>query len=349
MRLGTEGSHMRLSELAEKLDCELRGDGAARIRRVAPIESAGPGDLTFVANPRYLRHLAGCQASAVILAPDAPETPLPSLRTPEPYMAFARAVELFHVPLEWPPGVHPTAQIAPSATIAADAVVGAYVVIGERVRIGAGARLAPHVVIYPDVEIGARFTAHARATVRERVRIGSDVVLHAGAVIGSDGFGYAPVDGTIKRLLQGGDVVLEDEVEVGANTTIDRAMVGSTVLRRGVKVDNLVMIAHGCEIGDHSMLAAQVGLSGSTRLGTWVRLGGQVGAAGHLTIGDGAQVAAQSGVNNDVAAGTTVGGYPATDIATWRRTVAAVLRLPELLRRVRRLERAMSPEVPDQP
>lgn len=339
---------MRLSDLAVRLGCELHGDGGVEITRCAPIESAGAGDLTFVANPRYLRFLADCRAAAVILAPDAPATPLPSLRTPEPYMAFARAVEHFHVPLAWPPGVHPTAQIAASAMIGPDASIGAYAVIGERVRIGARARIAAHVVIYDDVTIGARCTAHAHATVRERVRIGDDVVLHAGSVIGSDGFGYAPSDGGIRRLLQGGDVVLENEVEVGANTTVDRAMVGSTVLRHGVKVDNLVMIAHGCEIGAYSMLAAQVGLSGSTRLGQWVRVGGQVGAAGHLTIGDGAQIAAQSGVNNSVTAGATVGGTPAMEMGLWRRAMAATTRLPELFRRVRRLERRLGVEAGDQ-
>ncbi|HSQ01347.1 MAG TPA: UDP-3-O-(3-hydroxymyristoyl)glucosamine N-acyltransferase [Candidatus Dormibacteraeota bacterium] len=340
---------MRLSDLAALLGCELHGDGGVEITRVAPIESAGAGDLTFVANPRYLRFLADCRASAVILAPDAPATPLPTLRTPDPYMAFSRAVEHFHVPLAWRRGVHPTAQVAASAVIGPEASIGAYAVIGERVRIGTQARIAAHAVIYDDVTIGERFTAHAHATVRERVRIGDDVVLHAGSVIGSDGFGYAPAGGGIRRLLQGGDVVLEDEVEVGANATVDRAMVGSTVLRRGVKLDNLVMVAHGCEVGAHSMLAAQVGLSGSTRIGQWVRMGGQVGAAGHLTIGDGAQVAAQSGVANSVAPGATVGGYPAVEIGVWRRAVAASARLPELFRRVRRLERRLGAEVPDQP
>jgi UDP-3-O-[3-hydroxymyristoyl] glucosamine N-acyltransferase len=340
---------MRTADLAALLGCELHGDGTVEVTRCAPIESAGPGDLTFVANPRYLRFLDGCRAAAVILAPDAPATPLPSLRTPEPYLAFARAVEHFHVPLAWPAGIHPTAQLAASAQVAADVSIGAYSVIGERVRIEAGARIAPHVVVYDDVAIGERATLHAHVTVRERVRIGADVVLHAGAVVGSDGFGYAPGEGGIKRLLQGGDVVLEDEVEVGANTTIDRAMVGSTVLRRGVKLDNLVMIAHGCEIGSYSMLAAQTGLSGSTRIGQWVRMGGQVGTAGHMTIGDGAQVAAQSGVPNDVAPGAIMGGYPAVEIGLWRRIAAASLRLPELFKRVRRLERKLGVESGGQP
>jgi len=209
------------------------------------------------------------------------------------------------------------------------------------VLIGADARIGAHVVIYPEVSIGDRFVAHAHVTVRERVRIGNDVVLHAGTVIGSDGFGYVADERGIRKITQAGNVVLEDEVEIGANTTVDRAAVGSTLVRRGVKIDNLVMIAHGCEIGEHSMIAAQVGLSGSTRLGRLVRLGGQVGTAGHLTIGDGAQVAAQSGVPNSVPAGAKVGGYPATDIARWRRASVAALQLPDLLRRVRRLEKAL--------
>ena len=332
---------MRLSELAVLLDCELRGDGDIEITRVAPIESAGPGDLTFVANPRYLRHLSDLRAAAVILPPDGPEVAVASLRTRNPYLAFARAVEHFYRPLAPPVGIHATAQIAASARIGAGAAIEAYAVIGERVRIGADARIGPHVVIYPEAEIGDRFVAHAHVTVRERVRVGHDVVLQSGAVIGSDGFGYIPDGGGIRRLLQAGDVLLEDGVEVGANTTVDRAMVGSTIVRRGAKLDNLVQIGHGCDVGEYSMLAAQVGLSGSTRLGTWVRMGGQSGAAGHLSLGDGVAVAAQSGIANDVAAGHTVGGTPAVEIARWRRAVAALTHVSELLRRVRRLERQL--------
>lgn len=341
---------MQLAELAKLLGCELRGDGRVEITRAAPIESAGPGDVTFVANRRYMRLLSELTASAVILPPDAPDVAVPSLRVPDPYLAFARTVEHFHRPVPLPLGIHPAAQIAPSARIGPNAAIGAYAVIGDNVRIGADARIAPHVVIYPEVVIGDRFLAHAHVTVRERVRIGSDVVLHSGSVIGSDGFGYVPAGGGIRRLLQAGDVVIEDEVEIGANTTVDRAMVGSTVLRRGVKLDNLVMVAHGCEIGDYSMLAAQAGLSGSTRLGKWVRMGGQVGSAGHLSVGDGAQVAAQSGLANSVSAGATVGGTPAVDVALWRRMMAAAVRLPELIKRVRRIEHHLGlARTPDQP
>jgi UDP-3-O-[3-hydroxymyristoyl] glucosamine N-acyltransferase len=329
---------MQLAELAKLLGCELRGDGSVDIVRPAPIESAARGDITFVANQRYLRFLQDTAASAIILAPDAPEVALPSLRAADPYLAFAKVVEHFHRPVALPAGIHPTAQIAASARIGANAAIGAYAVIGGDVRIGADARIAPHVVIYPEVVIGDRFVAHAHVTVRERVRIGSGVILHSGTVIGSEGFGFIPEGGGLRRLVQAGDVIIEDDVEVGANTTVDRAMVGSTVLRRGVKLDNLVMIAHGCEIGENSAIAAQTGLSGSTRIGKWVRMGGQVGSAGHLTVGDGAQVAAQSGLSNSIPPGRTVGGTPAIDFALWRRVVAATARLPDLVKRLRRLE-----------
>jgi len=332
---------MRLGELAERLGCELRGDASIEVDGVGPIEAAGPGQVTFVANQRYQKYLATTRAAAVILASDAPEVATASLRCADPYLAFARAIEVFYRPLEVAPGVHPTAVVAASAAIGADCSIGPYAVIGERVRIGAGARIAAHVVIYPESTIGERFTAHAHVTVRERTVIGNGVILHAGVVIGSDGFGYVAEGRGVRKIIQAGNVVIEDDVEIGANATVDRAAVGSTVLRRGVKLDNLVMIAHGCEIGEGSMLAAQVGLSGSTRIGRFVRMGGQVGSAGHLTIGDGAQVGAQSGVANSVAAGAVVGGYPAVDITVWRRMVAALPRLPEVLRRLRRIEKRL--------
>ncbi len=332
---------IQLKDLAVYLGCELWGEGEVEVWGVEGIEEAGPGDLTFVANKKYLGKLATTKASAVILAPEAPEVPLPSLRTAAPKLALARALELFYPPYLPPPGIHPTAVIAPSARIGSHAFIGPYVVIGDEVTIGNNARIFAHTVIYPRVQIGDDFVAHAGVVIREGSIIGNRVILQSGVVIGGDGFGYEPEPGKIQRVPQVGRVILEDEVEVGANTTIDRATVGATRIRRGSKIDNLVMIAHGCEVGERCLLAAQVGLAGSTKLEEGVMMGGQVGAAGHLTVGKNTMVAAQSGIPHSVPPGSVIGGYPAVDITTWRRYCAALPRLPELLRRVRELEKRL--------
>lgn len=340
---------MRLAEIAKRIGCDLKGDGDIEIRGVAPIESAEPDTLTFLANPRYRSHLRNTRAAAVILPSGDPEVAIASLRTRDPYLAFAKALELFYVPPPLPQGIHPTAVIAASASLGAGARIGPYCVIGEGCRIGNQVCLDGHVVIYPEVTIGDDFRAYAHVTIRERVVIGDRVILQSGAVIGGDGFGYVPVtNGPPLKIPQAGGVVLEDDVEIGANATVDRATMGDTIIRRGAKLDNLVMVAHGCRVGESSFLAAQSGLAGSTEVGRFVRMGGQVGTAGHMSIGDGAQIAAQSGVPNDVGAGAVIGGYPAGDIRVWRRVTAALPRLPELLRRVRRLENRL-PTGPSEP
>jgi UDP-3-O-[3-hydroxymyristoyl] glucosamine N-acyltransferase len=334
---------MKLGEIAERLGCELRGDANVEIHAIAPIEEAEPGTLTFVANPRYHPYLRTTQASAVIVGLTEGEVPLPCLRAADPYLAFAQALELFYIPPPLPSGIHPTAVVAASASVGRGAAIGPFCVIGEEVIIGDDARLDAHVVIYPQARVGSDFRAYAHVVVRERVVIGNRVVLQSGCVIGGDGFGYVMgADGGARKIVQAGTVVIEDDVEIGANTTVDRSAVGATVIRRGAKLDNLVMVAHGCSIGEGSALAAQVGLSGSSRVGRFVRMGGQVGTAGHMSIGDGAQVAAQSGVPHDVPAGGVVAGYPAVDIRLWRRVCAASARLPELLRRVRQIESALA-------
>ncbi len=331
---------MKLGALAAQLGCELRGDDAIEIRAVRSLEDAGPGDLTFLANPRYAAQAATTRAAAIILGDDAPEVAIASLRSANPYLAFARALALFHTPRKPAPGVHPTAVVAASARVAEPCSIGAYAVIGESVEIEPNATIFPHVTIYPGVRIGADFVAHAGVVVREDVQIGARVVLHPGVVIGGDGFGFAPSPEGAVKIPQTGTVVVEDDVEIGANTTVDRATLGATVVRRGAKLDNLVMVAHNCEVGAGTMLAAQVGLAGSTKVGRGVQMGGQAGVAGHVSIGDGVQIVAQSGVPSSVPAGQVIGGYPAVEVGVWRRTSAALLRLPELLRRVRRLERA---------
>lgn len=333
---------MRLADIAEALGARVEGDGEIQVDELAPLDGAGPRSLSFLSNPRYAPQLATTGAAAVILGPDVEGPGCAVLRVDDAYLAFAKALEIFDRPVRIPDGIAAGAHVAPSATIAEGARVAPGVSIGERVTIGARATLHPGVVVYPDVTIGDDFTAHANVVVRERVRIGDRVTLAAGVALGGEGFGYIPLpDGGVQNIRQIGTVVIEDDVEIGANATIDRAAVGATRIETGAKIDNLVMIAHGCRIGSEALIAAQTGLAGSTTVGARAQLGGQVGSAGHLSIGEGARVAAQSGVPNDVAPGAVVGGYPAMEVGLWRRVSAAVQKLPELLRRVRRLEKAL--------
>jgi UDP-3-O-[3-hydroxymyristoyl] glucosamine N-acyltransferase len=330
---------MRIDELARRIDATLEGDESIEITGAAAIEDARAGELTFVANPRYRHLIATTHASAVVVSRSEEARGKNVLRASDPYGAFARALALFDDRPQPLPGVHPTAVIAPSARIGPGSYVGPYAVVGEDVEIGRDARIHPHVTIYPRVRAGDRFTAHAGAVVRECVVIGDDVVLQPGVVVGGDGFGYIPHAGAPARAIpQIGTVVVGDAVEIGANSTVDRAAVGATRLEHGAKLDNLVMVAHGCRVGARSLLAAQTGLAGSTVLGSDVMTGGQVGFAGHCTVGDGVRIAAQSGVAADVEGGKTIAGTPAIDIALWRRAVVAFARLPEILRRVRSLE-----------
>jgi UDP-3-O-[3-hydroxymyristoyl] glucosamine N-acyltransferase len=333
---------MKLSEIARALDGELRGDGGVEIVDVAAIEDAPPGTLTFLADRRLGARLASTRAAAVLMPRDAPEVALPSVRVAHPYLAFVAAIELLHPPPRRPaPGVDPSAVIAASARLGPGAVIGPHVVIGERATIGRDATLHANVTLYPDVAIGDGFTAHAGVVVREGTRIGDRVVLQAGVVIGTDGFGYLPLPSGMRKIPQIGSVVLEDDVEIGANATVDRGALGATVIGRGTKIDNLVQVAHGCRIGPECLVAAQVGISGGTTLGARVMVGGQAGFAGHQTVGDRAQIAAKSGVHGDVPAEAAYGGYPATDVRVWRRVSAALSKLPAALRRLRRVERAL--------
>ena len=335
---------MTLEEIAQELGATVEGDARIEVDELAPLDQAGDRSLSFLSNPRYAPQLETTKAVAVILGPDVVGPGCAVLRVPDAYMAFARALELFDRPVTLPAGIADGAFVAASAVIDEDARIAPGVHVGERARIGARVCLHPGVVVYPDVEIGDDFTAHANAVVRERVRIGDRVTLSAGVCVGGEGFGYIPLpDGGVWNLRQIGTVVIEDDVEIGANATIDRAAIGATRIEKGAKIDNLVMIAHGCRVGSEALIAAQTGLAGSTTIGPRAQLGGQVGAAGHLSVGEGARVAAQSGIANDVADGAIVGGYPAMEVGLWRRVSAAVHKLPELLRRVRRLERAIDP------
>jgi UDP-3-O-[3-hydroxymyristoyl] glucosamine N-acyltransferase len=333
---------MKLKELATRLGLELRGDGEIEIARPAPIEAAGPGAITFVAAPIYLAALRESKAAgAIVLAEFADQAPCPVLISAQPHFDFARMLTIFFPPYRPPAGIDPTARIAASARIGADASIGAYCVVGADVVVGRGAILHPHVTIYPEVRIGDHFVCHSHASIRERVTIGNHVTIMNGAVIGADGFGYVEHEGDLHKIPQVGSVTIEDHVEIGANTTIDRATIGATIVRRGAKFDNLVQIGHNCEIGEYSRFAAQAGIAGSTRVGKWCQFGGQTGCADHVTIGDRVMVAAQSGIPNDVAGGKVVGGTPAVEIRVWRRMAAVWPRLPELVRRIRALEQRL--------
>jgi UDP-3-O-[3-hydroxymyristoyl] glucosamine N-acyltransferase len=324
---------MKLADLAQHLGATLVGDPSAQITGVAAIDTASPGDLTFVANPKYASQARTTKATAVLVEPGFTEIPAATLRIDNPYLAFAHAIELFYQPPAYAPGIHPTAVIAPTAKIGANAHIGAYVVVSDHVTLGDNAILLPHVVLYPHVHAGKNLFAHAHAVVREYCQLGDNVILQNGAIIGADGFGFArQSDGSWYKILQSGPAVLEDAVEVQANACIDRASIGETRIHAGAKVDNLVQVGHGSTVGQNTLLCAQVGLAGSTTIGKEVILAGQVGVAGHCTVGDGTIATAQSGIPGDVEPGKVVSGYPAIDNRQWLRSVALINRLPELLR-----------------
>ena len=327
---------MKLAQITAALSARLEnGSPDTEITGVARIEEANAGQITFVANRKYAAAAKTTRASAVIVTEDFPAIATPTLRSRNPYLAFARAVELFYQPPKYVPGVHPTAVIHPSAKIGENAHIGPYVVIGENVSIGRNAVLLAHVVIYRDATIGHNFFAHAHAVVREHCRLADDIVLQNGAVIGADGFGFAKDDsGHWYKIVQSGPAVLEDKVEVQANACVDRASVGETHIARGTKIDNLVQVGHGSRVGEDTLLCAQVGLAGSTEVGNNVILAGQVGVAGHCKIGDGAVATAQSGIPNNVEAGAVVSGYPAIDNKLWLRCSAVFNKLPEIAKAV---------------
>lgn len=334
---------MKLGELATRLGAELRGDPELNVTGVKGIEEAGASEITFVANPRYAGLARTTRAAAVLVEPDFPDIPAGTLRIRNPYHAFSRALALFYQPPAYAPGIHPTAVIDPTAEIGEGAHIGAYVVVGPNVRLGAHATLLPHVVLYPGVEAGSHFFAHAHAVVREGSTLGDHVTLENGAVIGADGFGFSKNDaGQWEKIPQSGPVRIGSRVDVQANACIDRATVGATEIGDGTKIDNLVQVGHGSRVGQNTLLCAQVGLAGSSVIGNHAILAGQAGVAGHCSLGDGVILTAQSAVSHDVPAGKMISGSPGFDNRIWLRAVAIFQRLPEMLKRLDRLEKRMA-------
>jgi UDP-3-O-[3-hydroxymyristoyl] glucosamine N-acyltransferase len=329
---------MKLADIASKLGARLEnGSPDTEITGVVGIEVAGEGQITFVSNPKYAAAAKTTKASAVIVSEDFPAISTAMLRSKNPYLAFAHAIELFYQSPAYAPGIHPTAVVHATAKIGANAHLGPFVVIDQDVVLGRNAVLLAHAVVYRGVEIGDNFFAHAHSVVREYCRLGNNVVLQNGVVVGADGFGFAKDDaGHWRKIVQSGPTVIEDDVEIQANACIDRASVGETRIHRGAKIDNLVQVGHGSLVGQDTLLCAQVGLAGSTEVGKNVILAGQVGVAGHCRIGDGAIATAQSGIPNDVAAGKTVSGYPAIDNRLWLKCSAVFQKLPELAKALRR-------------
>ncbi|HEY7290230.1 MAG TPA: UDP-3-O-(3-hydroxymyristoyl)glucosamine N-acyltransferase [Vicinamibacterales bacterium] len=337
---------MKLSEIAARLGCRLEGDGNVDVRRMAAIDRAEPGDLTFLANAKYRKTLETTRASAVIVTDDESfpgKPPFAVMRSRQPYLTFAEALRLFVTPTMPPPGVDQL------ASVARDAAIGSHASIGPFVAIGSGATLGDRVVIFPNVVIGAGArigddcVIHAGVSIRDRVAIGNRVTILDGAVLGSDGFGFVrQPDGSHLKIPQLADVVVEDDVEIGANTTIDRPAVGETRIQAGTKIDNLVQIAHGVRIGRRSLLASQVGIAGSTVIEDDVTLAGQVGVNGHIHIGKGAIASGKTGVTRNVDAGAFISGYPGMPNLEWRKAQVLVRHLPDLKKQVDDLERRLA-------
>ena len=331
---------MQLREIAAALDCQLHGPGDLEITGVLGMEHAGPGYLTFLANPKYGPKVKHTKASAILVSEPIPGVDIAFLVSTNPYLDFARALALFYQPPRPASGIHPFACVSPTAVVGENASIGPFAVVGDHVRLGRNAVLHPHVVLYEGAEIGHDFLAHSHAVVREYCRIGNRVILQNGVVVGGDGFGFAKrADGTQFKIVQSGITVLEDDVEVQSLTSVDRATVGETRVKRGAKIDSLVQVGHACTVGEDNIICAQTGLAGSTVLERNVLLAGQVGSSGHLTVHEGAIVYAQSGIGGDVPAGARISGSPAFAANEWLRAITAFPKLADILKSVRELKK----------
>lgn len=329
-----------ISEIAEWTGATIEGDESIEIAGLAKIEQAQSGQLSFIANPKYAKYAETTQASALLVDFDFPASSHTLLRIKNPYFAFLQLAKRFYQQApQIEIGVHESAVVGDGTEIGANAAVGPHVFVGKKCRIGKDAVIFPGVFIGDNCEIGDNCVLYANVSIREQCKVGDNCIIHPGAVIGSDGFGFAFEGGQYHKLPQMGIVVIEDDVEIGANATIDRATLGETRIGAGSKIDNLVQIAHNVQIGRHTAIAAQAGISGSTKVGDYVLIGGQAGFVGHMTVGDKAKIGAQAGVTKSIAEDQFVSGYPARPFRTEMREQASLARLPEMLRRFRQLEK----------
>jgi len=337
---------MKLAIISEKTFAVIeRGDGKLELSGAAGLDIAGRGEITFLANPKYTTQTKDTKASAIFLneTEQLERTDIAVLRAKDPYLAYTRALRLFNPEARFAPFVHPLSSIDETATVAADVSIDAFVSIGKNCVIESGVKIYPNATIYDGAKIGADSVIHSGVAVRENCEVGANCIVHNNAVVGSDGFGYAKDENKAwLKIPQTGNVILEDDVEIGANTAIDCASVGETRIKRGAKIDNLVQIGHSCTIDEDALVCAQTGLAGSSIIGKRVILAGQVGIAGHLKVGDDAVVTAKSATSHDVENGKIISGIPAFDNRDWLRSIAAFRRLGEMARTIRDLEKRLS-------
>jgi len=331
---------LTVEELAGLLGCSFAGEGSTLLKGVSNLEDAEEGDLVFYSQEKLRDRFEKTKAAAAIVAPEEKFTGLPLIYSSSPHPTFVGAIKLFYKPYRPRPGIHPLAQVSSTARIGKDVSVGAFTIIGNEVEIGDGSVIFPHVSVYPQVKIGSHCIVHSQVSLREDVRIGDRVILHNGAVIGSDGYSYLQTeDKTHSKIPQAGGVIIEDDVEIGANTTIDRAALGNTIIRHGTKIDNLVQIGHNVVVGENCLLISQVGIGGSSKIGKNVILAGQAGIPDHIDIGDNAIVLAKSGITKAIPEGAIVSGSPHLDVRVWRKAWAVIPHLYDLIKDVKKLRK----------
>lgn len=330
-------------QIAQLLEGEIVGDEKATVSALSKIEEGRPGTLSFLANPQYTPYIYTTNASVVIVnSTFEPESEINStlIKVADAYGAFAKLLDYYNTVKNNKQGIEQPSFVAESATLGADVYIGAFAYVGARAKIGKNVKIYPHVYIGDDVVIGDNSTLHSGVKVFAECKIGADVTIHGGSIIGGDGFGFAPnAENSYNKVAQIGNVIIEDHVEIGASTTIDRATLGSTIIRKGVKLDNLIQVAHNVEIGAHTVIAAQTGIAGSTKIGKNCMIGGQVGIIGHLKIGDNVKIAAQSGIGKNIPDGEVVQGSPAFSHGDYVRAYAMFRRLPEWANRINKLEK----------